>query len=258
MLQSIRGVEFLPGSGADIPDCFVSFASPDAPVLVAIHGISRNAAEIAARFARHPAFAAVTIVAPLFERKRFGKYQQLLARRSREVPSDRALFALLDRLATERGVGRGKFMVFGFSGGAQMAHRLTLLHPDRVSALCAVSAGWYLLPELETSYPYGIGLGCPKTVRGDEFLDIPITVIVGNRDTRVDGAVRQDSKIVERQGANRLRRARMWTRYIADHAIAHGKKSNVTLVTLKNAAHDFSDCTLNASLLDHVATALLV
>lgn len=258
MLKSVRRVDFIPGVSTKIPDSFTAIARPDAPTLVAVHGISRNAAEIATRFARHPQFRDVNIVAPLFERPKFGKYQQLLARRSRETPADEALFALLEALKLGVNPGRGKFMLFGFSGGAQMAHRLAILYPERVSSLCAVSAGWYLMPDAELAYPYGIGSGCPKPVELGAFLTVPTTIMIGNRDTGVDATVRQEPVIVTTQGKNRLRRSRTWVKAINDLAAAQGKAPIANLITLENGTHDFGQCARETPLLDHAATALLL
>jgi pimeloyl-ACP methyl ester carboxylesterase len=203
---------FRPASGAGMPECFIANARPGQEVLVTVHGISRNAAEIAMRFAAHPAFAQTTIVAPLFTKEGFGQYQQLAARGPGQSAADTALIRLLDDLAPELGEGTARFRLFGFSGGAQMAHRFAMFHPARVTRLCVVSAGWYCLPRSDLAWPYGIGDAEGGALVGPEFLDIPTTVIVGNRDTRVDASVRQEALIIEHQGRNRLRRALLCAR----------------------------------------------
>ena len=258
MLKSLRRVDFVPGISTKIPDSFTAIVSPDAPTVVAVHGISRNAAEIATRFASHPQFRDVNIVAPLFERPKFGKYQQLLARRSRETPADEALFALLDTLKLNSAPHNRKFSLFGFSGGAQMAHRMAILYPERVSRLCAVSAGWYLMPDAELAYPYGIGIGCPRPVQPGAFLTVPTTIMIGNRDTGVDASVRQEPVIVTSQGKNRLRRSRTWVKTINDLVAAQGKTPIANLIMLENGTHDFGQCARETPLLDHAATALLL
>jgi pimeloyl-ACP methyl ester carboxylesterase len=258
MLQCLRKVDFLPARLPGVPDCFLSIAGPGSPTLVAIHGISRNAAELATRFAQHPAFQDVNIVAPLFERERFGKYQQLLARRPGETPSDEGLFALLADLASRKGLAQGKMLLFGFSGGAQMAHRVMMLHPERVDRLCVASAGWYLLPDPDLPYPYGFGEGCPVAASGSAYLDVPTTVIVGDRDIRIDEAVCQDAMIVSRQGRNRLQRARAWIALLADRSRALGRAPRARLVTLESGTHDFGACAREAGLIDRAAEALLI
>jgi len=251
---------FRPSSTPGVPGCFIANPMPRQRVLVAVHGISRNAAEMAMRFALHPAFAKVTIIAPLFTKEACGQYQQLEARKSGQTRADAALIALLDQLGPELGfAATPRFGLFGFSGGAQMAHRFAMLHPQRVERLCVVSAGWYSLPRTDLAWPFGIGAGegDETPLVGPEFLDIPTTVVVGNRDTRVDSTVRQDAVIVEHQGRNRLRRARSYTRALSAYAHSLGKDSRPHLLTLSSVSHDFNQCVAEASLIDVAAQALL-
>jgi pimeloyl-ACP methyl ester carboxylesterase len=248
---------FRPSGAPGEPDCFIANDRPGQAVLVAVHGISRNAAEIAMRLAVHPAFARLTIIAPLFSKESFGQYQQLAARKPGQTRADAGLNALLDRLAAQLGCDTGRFRLFGFSGGAQMAHRYALFHPERVERLCVVSAGWYCMPLPDLAWPYGFGDGQGGAMFGPAFLDIPTTVVVGNRDTRVDGSVRQDPEILEHQGRNRLRRARCYVRAVQTYAESLGKAPRHKLLTLHGMSHDFTDCVNHGDLVEIVAQNLL-
>ncbi len=252
-----RHLEFHPSRSVETPDCFLVPAGPNAPTLVAIHGISRNAAEMATRFAALPQMRDVNIIAPLFERKRFGKYQSLQSGPNNPVPSHLALFALLEELRLRRGIATDKFYLFGFSGGAQMAHRLAMFYPSRVHALCAASAGWYLLPDPDLPYPYGIGPGRPAAFDAPAFFAIPTTVVIGTRDIRIDSSVRQDGEIISRQGRTRLERGRIWVQLMNQRSAALGGNRDIALVELKNGSHDFGLCVREAGLLEHVAAALV-
>jgi dienelactone hydrolase len=248
---------FRPSDAPGEPECFIANARPGQEVLVAVHGISRNAAEIAMRFTAHPAFRQLTIIAPLFSKERFGQYQQLAVRRPGQTRADAGLNALLDRLAPELGCDTGRFRLFGFSGGAQMAHRYALHHPQRVARMCVVSAGWYCMPLPDLAWPYGMGDGQGAAMFGPEFLDVPTTVIVGNRDTRVDGTVRQDPDILEHQGRNRLRRARCYVRAVQTYAQCLGRPTGYRLLTLHGMSHDFTQCVNEGALVEIVAQNLL-
>ena len=248
---------YRPASGAGAPECFIANPRPGQNVLVVIHGISRNAAEIAMRFAIHPAFSRTTIIAPLFTKEGFGQYQQLQTRTSDQVPADEGLNRLLDELAIEHEIDTGRFALFGFSGGAQMAHRFAMFHPQRVMRLCVVSAGWYSLPRADLPYPYGIGDDDGGAIVSPAFLDIPTTVIVGNRDTRVDASVRQDELIVAHQGKNRLRRARCYARALCDLAAVSGAATRPELMVLPGISHDFTQCVNEGDLIAIAAPALL-
>jgi pimeloyl-ACP methyl ester carboxylesterase len=248
---------FRPSGSSDVPECFIANARAGQEVLVAVHGISRNAAEIAMRFAAHPAFAQTTIVAPLFTKDGFGQYQQLQTRKPGQTAADTALIALLDTLAPELGDAAARFSLFGFSGGAQMAHRFAMLHPHKVKRLCVVSAGWYCLPRTDLPWPYGIGGIGGEPLVGPEFLDIPTTVIVGNRDTRVDASVRQEPLITDHQGRNRLRRARCYVRAVQAYAGSIGAASYPKLLTLHGMSHDFTQCVQEGNLIEIAAQNLL-
>lgn len=257
MTASLALPALRPADRAGVPDCFIANDRPGQPVLVAIHGISRNAAEIAMRFARHPAFSQTTIIAPLFTKDGFGQYQQLQARKACQTKADVALLDLLDDLARERGIDTARVSLFGFSGGAQMAHRFAMFHPARIARLCVVSAGWYAMPDPALAWPYGIGDGSGASLVAPDFLDIPTTVIVGNRDTRVDGSVRQDPEIIEHQGRNRLRRARCYVRAVEAYAASLGKPARHRLLTLHGVSHDFTQCVNEGDLVEIVAQNLL-
>ena len=257
MNAASRLPRFRPAPRGGVPECFIANAKPGQDVLVAVHGISRNAAEIAMRFAAHPAFAQTTIIAPLFCKEDYGQYQQLAAAKPGQTPADIALIALLEDLAAELGGVPDRFRLFGFSGGAQMAHRFAMRHPARVARICVVSAGWYCLPRTDLPWPYGIGDEKGEAMIGPRFLDIPLTVIVGNRDTRVDGSVRQDPLIVEHQGRNRLRRARSYVRAVRDYAASLGKTVAPQLLTLPDVSHDFTQCVNDGDLIEIVAQNLL-
>ncbi|NCP14064.1 MAG: hypothetical protein GW858_07880 [Sphingomonadales bacterium] len=248
---------FRAATAPEVPGCFIANARPGQSVLVAVHGISRNAAEIAMRFAAHPDFAQTTIIAPVFDKAGFGQYQQLEARKAGQTRADTALIALLDALAASDDLPTAHISLFGFSGGAQMAHRFAMLHPDRVARLCVVSAGWYAMPDPAIAWPYGIGDGAGAALVGPEFFDIPSTVIVGNRDTRVDASVRQDVQILEHQGRNRLRRARCYVRAAAAYAERMGTATRPQLLTLHGVSHDFTQCVIEGDLITVAAPVLL-
>ncbi len=85
----------------------------------------------------------------------------------------------------------GKALLYGFSRGAQLAHRYALLYPTRVAGVAVLSAGAYTLPEANFNnqplpFPYGISdlsnyTGQPFD--GADFDKIPFCIEVGALDT---------------------------------------------------------------------------
>jgi pimeloyl-ACP methyl ester carboxylesterase len=239
---------------ADCPDCYLVQRGPDAPVLVVVHGISRNGAEMAARFAESPHFAGWTIVAPLFEKQRFGQYQQMLAQGG-QVRSDRAMLNLLDALAKDFGCNTDAPAWFGFSGGAQFCHRFAMLYPQRVAAAYCVSAGWYAMPNEMLPWPFGMGCGRPADYNPAAAMAVPITIAVGEHDMRIDGSVRQAPMINSIQGDTRIRRAKRWTKAMQSIAIELRAPSCVTLELLAGGVHDFAICVRQTSMMASAAKA---
>lgn len=204
-----------------------------AEMLVCVHGISRDAK------AQFDAFRLLTgqnqtVLAPLFGRHQFPDYQRL-GLYGKKMRADLALDAALERLSAITGIDTGRFHLFGFSGGAQFAHRYAMLHPHRIRSLHVAAAGWYTMPDPGVRWPYGLGgrrLARPMIRNLPLFLRLPIHVYVGGGDTARDAALRMNALLDRLQGRNRLERARRW-------AEAVGARS---LTIIPAAGHGFLEC----------------
>lgn len=204
-----------------------------AEVLVAVHGISRNAAEILEAF-RARAGGSLTIVAPRFGGRQFPDFQRL-GLYGRGLRADLALDAALERCSAVTGADTARFHLFGFSGGAQFAHRYAMLHPHRIRSLHVASAGWYTMPDPDLRWPYGLGarrLARPMIRNLALFRRLPKHVYAGGGDTERDEALRKNPVLDRLQGRNRLERAERW-------AGAVGAES---MTVIEGAGHDFMAC----------------
>ena len=227
----------------------------DTPALVAIHGIQRGAEEMARSFAARAAAEGRVVIAPVFDEAGWTGYQRVVQRRR----ADLALIALLDELALEGLVGKRPFTLFGFSGGAQFAHRFAMLYPHRIDHLIAAAAGWYTLPDRHSVFPYGLGAESGRQAWGpkfgaalDRFLQLPVSVLVGTLDNLPDETTRSTPELDRRQGRDRLTRARTWTRALTHAARARGLATRIRLHTLAACGHRFIDCVRDGGLVDHV------
>src|SRR5262245_27992916 len=113
-----------------------------APLFVTVHGISRNAQEHATLFSRHAEAYGVVLVAPYFAEGQHGDYQRL-GRAGRGGRADATLDSIIVEVASLTGASTQKIYLFGFSGGAQFAHRYTMAHPRQVARAAVAAAGWY-------------------------------------------------------------------------------------------------------------------
>lgn len=220
-------------------------AGSTSPIVVLVHGIARNAAEHVFRFRSVAEQAGVILVAPLFSSKSYGQYQQVVDRDS-GVRADLALFDILETVATETAAPIDSFYLFGFSGGAQFAHRLMMLHPQRIAAVAVAAAGWYTLPHSGLRYPFGIASnpipgGCFDP---EAFLAVPRHVLVGDQDVSRDESLRRTRKLDRLQGKTRLARARSWF-----DAMEHSSHERAVCVApgsftlLPGTAHNFTEAT---------------
>lgn len=245
---------YRPGTGRNGLACWLAlprYIAPDAPPLVAIHGIRRGAELQARLFGQRAAALGRPVIAPLFDKASWPRYQQaVLAGRA-----DLALLDLLSSLRRDGIVSQGKAELFGFSGGAQFVHRFAMLHPDHVARLSIASPGWYTFPD-DTPYPYGLA---PRSEHADDwiadlkanlekFLALPMNVCVGEADCLPDKNTRRGAMIDAQQGLNRMVRAERWTHAIRTRAVASGIASKIKLHVLRGCGHDFASCVTHGGL----------
>lgn len=261
LLRSDNRLVFRPASRAGALACWISvpadadYADLDAPPLVAVHGIRRGAEEQAALFGAGAAAQGRVVVAPLFDADHWPHYARIGSKRR----ADLALIDLMQQLRRERMVGAERFDLFGFSGGAQFAHRFAMLHPEQIRRLSLASAGWYTFPD-QADYPYGLG---QRTGRDDDhgpriqaaldtFLRLPIRVSVGARDNVPDANTRNGDAIDAQQGRDRKARASRWVEAVEIAAAVRGIVPRVRLSVLPGCGHDFRRCVKRGGLADLV------
>ena len=219
-----------------------------APLLVVVHGISRNAEDQAKAFTAFCERHGVVMAVPVFGVE--ARDYQRLGRSGRGPRSDAALDAVVEEVAMKTGCKASAFYLFGFSGGAQFAHRYTLAHPHRVTRLVVVGSGWYTFPNARARFPYGIRKS-PELpgVRFDpeEFLRVPMTVMVGEKDTETS-KLRSTPRVNRQQGRTRVERAQRWVGAMQEAAQKLGLESQVALETIPDGPHDFATLMKNGNL----------
>lgn len=211
------------------------------PLMICVHGYTRQPLEHLDVFAPLAQARGWDLLLPVFGEDRHPAFQRLRARGRSQRP-DLALIDLVAR-AMPAQVGR-RWLMFGFSAGAQFVHRFALVHPQRVAAMALGAAGWYTWPDAEVAFPQGWGPPrdpslalCPEA-----FLKVPLAVWVGERDGGVDRHLRQDPRTVAQQGLGRLDRAQAWLQAIAQVRQAQGLCAPPALSTVPGAGHSLARC----------------
>lgn len=231
--------------------------SSNAPPLLALHGISRDAQSVFDAFSEAPNNAGRVVIAPCFEARKWPVYQRITHR-------NRADIALLELLTSLRAFGvidGGPADLFGFSGGAQLAHRFAMLYPHMVSSLHVSSAGWYSLPNEDAPYPYGLGAPDEKEqvwrrrmlLGLDVFLRLPISIYVGCDDIGTDEpTLRRNPALDAAQGSSRRARAASYCDALCAAAVVHGGQAAVRHFELPGCGHSFDECVETGGLIDLV------
>lgn len=230
----------------------------ETPLLISVHGITRNAWEHVNVFAALAEHAGIAVAAPLFPERDYPDYQRVGAER-RGAPADQALAAVVRDLRTHAGLACQKIHLFGYSGGGQFVHRYALQHPDEIAAYAIGAAGWYTFPDATADYPLGLRLaqgGVPETLA--RYLLIPALVLVGEHDHGRDTKLNKSRRVDRLQGENRFERGQRWIH--AMHAAAHERGLDTPFVfkSLPGADHSFARCIRRGHLAQHVFEFLFI
>lgn len=252
--EPVHDLVYRPAQGPAGLACWLALPdriSEDRAPLVAVHGIRRNARQQAELFAARANALGRPVIAPHYSEEQWPRYQQLV----RHGRADLALIGLMARLRDE-GIWRTTQMeLFGFSGGAQFAHRFAMMHPEMVARLTVASAGWYTFPD-DKPFPYGLAARPDRpdpwtAIAGskiERFLQIPTQVCVGADDNTRDRNLRQGESIDAQQGVNRVARAINWTRALQNTARERGVEPRAAFIALSACGHDFRQSVVRGGL----------
>jgi len=210
-------------------------------ILFTIHGISRNAEEHIQRFTNQAEKYGSVIVAPLFTKSNFTRYQQL-GTTAKQERADMAFDQVRQDVHEWLGIGTGPMRIFGFSGGGQFLHRYAMFYPKRIARMVLTAPGWYTFPDPERRYPYGIR--STKDWPGlkfsmDLFLKVPTLVLVGDDDDLRDKDLNKNRRIDAFQGLNRIERAERWIGSLRALAQSFGIQGDYRLEHIPNASHAY-------------------
>lgn len=212
--------------------------------LVALHGISRNALALWRAFGPLALAEGRALLVPRFTADTWPRFQQI----GRARPD----LALLDLFGQADLAGQ-RVDLFGFSGGAQLAHRFAMLYPHRIATLHLAAPGWYTLPDADLPWPLGLGAVQSRQVRGFDpaalmrrqarnYLSLRVRLWVGDQDTARDASLRQTPSLDALQGRTRIERAFRYIEAFERAARAQGIQPDIDLSVLRGCGHDFAEC----------------
>ena len=225
-----------------------------APVLACVHGITRNAHELAMHFMPAAERHGVMLVVPLFAKDRHRRYQRLGDERT-VARADRVFGQILDEVGLLSGASTASVNLFGYSAGAQFVHRYAFVNPQRVRAYVAAAAGWYTFPDTQMDYPRGLR-STHLHMEEQALLRVPASVMVGEKDLARDAALNGQEDIDRQQGSERFARGTNWIAAMRAAAAAHGLDTRIEFVPLPHADHSFHRCATKGGLVSRVFDAL--
>jgi len=130
-----------------------------------------------------------------------------------------AIERLFDLVRDELGVNRTNYDIVGFSGGAQLVHRLVLFLPEaRFRRAVAASAGRYAFPSWSEKFPYGLTDSPLDQTALRQAFSRDLVVLLGDRD--ITDREREPGAMA--QGTTRFARGLRFFATAADEAAALG------------------------------------
>jgi poly(3-hydroxybutyrate) depolymerase len=195
-----------------------NFDRANGPMLLIFHGHSRdadryrNSAEDVAKHCRG------LVIAPLFDEEQFpgGKYiHGNVMSKGKMLPESKWTFSLVPKIIEDVRKIEGRpdmpYYLWGHSGGGQFVSRLiAFVKLNPIEAVVA-NPGVPFFPTRDMPYPYGFGK-LPDSIGDKEqikaYLACRLTMYAGTADTDPNHAELDKSAEAEKQGPNRLARAR--------------------------------------------------
>lgn len=173
-------------------------------LLVTVHGYDREAVSRVEQFVELAERDNIVLLGPEFASSI--QYQTL------GVSGDRADLRLLDlveEVSAELGLDGEQFDLFGYSGGAQFAHRFLYVWPRRLRTVVIGAPGTVTSPSSRHRWP--VGIRNLRRVTGarfdlDEVRRPRVMLLVGSEDVVLEGLNQRPWAM--RTGATRLDRAR--------------------------------------------------
>ena len=222
--------------------------APDRPVVFVMHGMGRNAREYRDQWHDLAIEHDFLLVVPGFSEKNFPGAEQYnlgnVFARDGSLQAERewtyaSIEPLFDDVRSRYGLSAESYSMYGHSAGAQFVHRFIFhVSATRVAQVVVANAGWYMMPDATTEFPYGLKGSVVGRERLEQALQVPVTVLLGDRDTDPDHSSLRKAPPAMAQGEHRLARGYAFFEAAREAAAQLGVPFNWRLETVAGADHD--------------------
>ncbi|WP_321487958.1 hypothetical protein [uncultured Hyphomonas sp.] len=215
--------------------------APDAPVVIVMHGVKRNADDYRDNWVDLANTYGFRIYAPMFDQASFpgADYYNLGGVGTDAVSAYDAIEPMFDFVTAHRGVSASHYSIFGHSAGSQFVHRFVCFaDPARMNLAITANAGWYTMPTGEAEWPYGLGGIDTADCDAANWLARPMLVLLGDQDVDpMDPNLRRTPEALA-QGTTRFERGHAFYEMASSAAEALGVELGWTKQIVPGVAHD--------------------
>jgi len=222
-------------------------ATSQAPVVFVMHGVRRDGENYLADWIPYAQKGAFLLVVPEFSDKEFpGEegyiYGNTVDKAGRPVAREQWSFSMIepvfDAVRDKLGNRSEQYSIYGHSAGAQFVQRFIYFEPRArlFRAVCA-NAGWYMLPDLDIAFPYGLR-NTPVSDRDlRHALELPLVVLLGAADIDPKHPQLRHTPEADAQGPFRFARGQFFFTRGEEAARAHGLSLGWRLAVAPGIAH---------------------
>ena len=190
-------------------------AGADTPIVFVMHGASRAAENYRKYWIPLAEKHGFILLVPEFSRSAFpgSTYElgNMIGRDGVKYPQSQwsytAIEDIFDAVRLANGLTAPTYDIYGHSAGGQFVHRLVFFEPSaRYKVAVAANSGWYVMPDFEIAFPYGLGASGINRAQLAQALGRRLVVLLGGDDIDPKHHLLRRTPEAMRQGSNRLER----------------------------------------------------
>ena len=222
--------------------------APDRPVVFVMHGVNRNADEYRDQWHELAKEHDFLLVVPEFSDRNFPGPEgynlgNVFDQDDNIVTENRwsysAIEPIFDEVRRRFAMTSGRYSLYGHSAGSQFVHRFIFHVPGaRVSQIVSANAGWYMMPDFDQDFPYGLRRSAVSRENLAAALQLPVTLLLGEADNDSEHPNLRRSPEAMAQGDHRLERGFAFYETAREYAEQRKIPFNWQLVTVPGADHD--------------------